>query len=97
MAPALKSKSHEERMSTGFMSWTADAAPFQKNNSCSPVVGILFNMCPTRRFTPGGLLTLAFFPKKTKKTDIQVRCVEVVAIATRCSAFFWITGFNFVL
>lgn len=88
LAPALKSKSEEERMSTGFISWTADAAPFQKNNSCSPVVGILFNMCPTMRFTPGGLLTLAFFPKKTKKTNMQVQCVDHVAVVpTRYSVF----------
>jgi hypothetical protein len=41
-------------------------------SSLSPIASMILNLCPTKRFTPGGMLCLGLLPTKSALTDTNV-------------------------
>jgi hypothetical protein len=65
----LSTKTKDERLNIGYITFSGDAAEFM-GKSYSPVVAMLLNLSPHKRFTPGGMLLLGLLPPKSKKTSV---------------------------
>ena len=63
--------SPKDMIDTAYISWTGDATEVL-GSSVSPITSMIFNLCPTKRYRPEGMLLLGMLPSKTTKSNIIV-------------------------
>ena len=63
--------SQKDMIDTAYISWTGDSTEVL-GSSVSPITSMVFNLCPTKRYRPEGMLLLGMLPNKTPKSNMIV-------------------------